>query len=43
MVRITITIPEELKKKLEELAQEQDRSLSYVIREMLQKQIKDTK
>ena len=43
MVRITITIPEELKKKLEELAQEQDRSLSYVIREMLQKQIEDTK
>lgn len=39
MVRVTITIPEELKEKLEKLAQEQDRSLSYIIREILQKQV----
>ena len=39
MVRVTITIPEELKEKLEKLAQEQDRSLSYIIREMLQKEL----
>lgn len=39
MVRVTITIPEELKEKLEKLAQEQDRSLSYIIRETLQKEL----
>ena len=43
MVRVTITIPEEMKKKLEELARDQDRSISYIIREMLQKQIEDSK
>ena len=41
MVRVTITIPEELKEKLEKLAQEQDRSLSYIIREMLQKELNE--
>lgn len=41
MVRVTITIPEELKEKLEKLAQEQDRSLSYIVREMLQKELNE--
>ena len=41
MVRVTITMPEELKEKLEKLAQEQDRSLSYIVREMLQKELNE--
>ena len=37
MERITISIPEELKEKLTKTAQENDRSISWVAKEILQK------
>ena len=36
MVRISISIPEDLKKRLEEDSSKQDRSVSYVAKEILQ-------
>lgn len=37
MVRITITIPEEMKADLEKEAKEQDRSVSWMVREIIQR------
>ena len=36
MVRISISIPEDLKNKLDETAQERDRSVSWIAREIIQ-------
>ncbi len=36
MVRITTSIPEDIKMKLENIAEEEDRSISWVVRELLQ-------
>ena len=41
MVRITVTVPEELKAKLEQTAQEQDRGMAWLVREILQDYFKD--
>lgn len=40
MVRITISIPEDIKAKLEVEAQEQDRSMAWLAREILQNYFK---
>ena len=36
MARITIIIPDETKNKLEQIAQDEDRNLSYVVRKAIQ-------
>jgi len=41
MVRITISIPEDIKVKLEAEAQEQDRSMAWLAREILQEHYKN--
>lgn len=41
MVRITISIPEDIKAKLEAEAQEQDRSMAWLAREILQNYFKE--
>lgn len=43
MKQISASIPDDLRQKLEELAQEQNRSVSWMIREILQNYFKDKK
>jgi predicted transcriptional regulator len=41
MKQISVAIPDELKAKLAELAQKEERSVAWVVREILQNYFKD--
>lgn len=41
MKQISVAIPDELKEKLTELAQKEERSIAWVVREILQNYFKD--
>lgn len=41
MKQISVAIPDELKEKLTELAQKEERSIAWIVREILQNYFKD--
>lgn len=41
MKQIGVSVPDELREKLEELAKKEERSISWIVREILQNYFKD--